>query len=475
MRKKILTIIAFIITILPGYVLADAAGSVTISCSPSAVKAGSEVKCTIQGTSQVEITSLTLGITTSENLEIVSFATAKPWIGNDIDNKKIDIYSEETQENTFTIGTLTLKAKENLSDKNEKITLSSNTFYSDDNEYEVEDVSANIRIASNNNNLSSIKVNGDGAFFDKNKTSFDISVDADKATIVVSKEDSNAKVTGDGEKSLKYGKNTFKIEVTAEDGSKKTYTLNITRPDKRSKDNYMNGFIVINHDIGFDKNKEDYQLTVDNKVSKLCFADGTNNKEIETIKAEEVKKLTNCLMIDESKVEFSPNSKAVIFFNDINVADYYNEYNEKITTRIENNEAEEKCNDDNSECSYYLDDELVMLTKIGENHSFVKSITYKEGIPFNIVYADGTNSLHIIILNDIKVGTNTLKYTVTAENGDERVYTFTINRKDKDGKLTDKDEMPPPTGNEIYIIVGVLLIISLLVGIYFYRKKQIKN
>lgn len=473
MRKKILTIIAFIITILPGYVLADATGSVTISCSPSAVKAGSEVKCTIQGTSQVEITSLTLGITTSENLEIVSFATAKPWIGNDIDNKKIDIYSEEIQKNTFTIGTLTLKAKENLSDKNEKVTLSSNTFYYDKNEYEVEDVSANIRIASNNNNLSSIKVNGDGAFFDKNKTSFDISVDADKATIVVAKEDSNAKVTGDGEKSLKYGKNTFKIEVTAEDGSKKKYTLNITRPDKRSKDNYMNGFIVINHDIGFDKNKKDYQLTVDNKVSKLCYihVEG-DNKKLETIKNQKVKELTNCLMIDtSSKTTIPDEAKFIALLNGIDINKAYEEYFYKINPSTN---QEKKCNDDNSECSYYLNDELVK--KFKKTSEIEEYIMYKNNeIFWDKSKIDQDNYVSVYMMGDLKVGTNTLKYTVTAENGDERVYTFTINRKDKNGKLTDKDEMPPPTGNEIYIIVGVLLIISLLVGIYFYRKKQIKN
>ena len=42
---------------------------------------------------------------------------------------------------------------------------------------------------------------------------------------------SKAKVTGTGKVSLQEGKNTVNVEVTAEDGTKKTYTLEITRKE----------------------------------------------------------------------------------------------------------------------------------------------------------------------------------------------------------------------------------------------------
>ena len=64
-----------------------------------------------------------------------------------------------------------------------------------------------------------------------------------------------------------------------------------------------------------------------------------------------------------------------------------------------------------------------------------------------------------------------MKVKVIAENGDERVYTFNIIRKDADGKVADNDIMPPQTGNTIYVIAVIMLVLSFGVGIYFYTKK----
>lgn len=78
---------------------------------------------------------------------------------------------------------------------------------------------------------------------------------------------------------------------------------------------------------------------------------------------------------------------------------------------------------------------------------------------------------------DLKVGENTFNVVVVAENGDERTYTFTINRKDKDNKLlTDKElDNLPSTGSTLIIIVSVILVISLGVTIYFLYKRNKGN
>ena len=134
--------------------------------------------------------------------------------------------------------------------------------------------------------------------------------------------------------------------------------------------------------------------------------------------------------------------------------------------------AEEKCNDNKTECSYYLNNELVRVVK--DNDEYYENIVYKNNKMFYMEYRVYTEDDYMYIFNlaDIKVGSNTLEYKVIAENGDERVYTFKINKKDKDGKVVENDVMPPPTGNIIYIIVAVLLVLSLCSGIYFYRKKN---
>ena len=460
MRKKIFSIIIFIIMILPFYVNADT-GNITISCNPSAIKAGNTTECTINGKTDNEITSIDTTINLSDNLEIVSFTPQSSWQGNDLSDKKISVYREETVKSDFTIGLLTLKAKDNVTNKDEKITLSNTTFSHDKEEYEIVDASANIRIPSSNNNLSSIKVNGDGAFFSKNKTSFDIELKDSTANIVVTKEDSKAKVTGDGTKNLNYGKNTYNIVVTAEDGTKKTYTLNITRPDSRSKENYLLDFNFVNYDIGFDKNKTSYELTIDNKESNLCFMilDGKNRIG---------NKLSECLLFVEGDISDKAQGGDFIFNGD-SIYEVF-EILEEYLSSIES--AEEKCNDHETECSYYLNNELVRVVK--DNDEYYEDIVYKNNKMFYMEYRvyPEDDYMYIINLADIKVGSNILEYKVIAENGDERVYTFKINRKDKDGKVVENDVMPPPTGNIIYIIIAVLLVLSLCSGIYFYRKKN---
>lgn len=464
MRKKIFSIITFIIMILPFYVNADT-GNITISCNPSAIKAGNTTKCTINGKTDNEITSIDTTINLSDNLEIVSFTPQSSWQGNDLSDKKISVYREEPVKSDFIIGLLTLKAKDNVTNKDEKITLSNTTFSHDEEEYEIVDASANIRIPSSNNNLSSIKVNGDGAFFSKNKTSFDIELKDSTANIVVTKEDSKAKVTGDGTKNLNYGKNTYNIVVTAEDGTKKTYTLNITRPDSRSKENYLLDFNFVNYDIGFDKNKTSYELTIDNKESNLCFMilDGKNRISNE---------LSECLLFVEGDISDKAKGGDVIFNGADNLIDMNDiiDMIEEYLSSIES--AEEKCNDNKTECSYYLNNELVRVLK--DNDEYYEDIVYKNNKMLYIEYHGSAEDDHIVVFNlaDIKVGSNILDITIAAENGDERTYTFKINRKDKDGKVVENDVMPPPTGNIIYIIVAVLLVLSLCSGIYFYRKKN---
>ena len=84
---------------------------------------------------------------------------------------------------------------------------------------------------SSNNLLKILKV-GDYKLspeFNKDKTSYDVTVpkETEKIKIEASAEHSKAKVTGTGEKTVSEGMNKFEVVVTAENGYKKTYTLNI--------------------------------------------------------------------------------------------------------------------------------------------------------------------------------------------------------------------------------------------------------
>jgi hypothetical protein len=82
---------------------------------------------------------------------------------------------------------------------------------------------------SKDNNLKSLSVDGYTITpeFNKDVTEYSVTVPSDvtSVNIVASKNDSTATVTGDGEKEVIEGQNTFEIKVTAQNGSTKTYTI----------------------------------------------------------------------------------------------------------------------------------------------------------------------------------------------------------------------------------------------------------
>jgi len=82
---------------------------------------------------------------------------------------------------------------------------------------------------SSDNTLKSLSVEGQNISFDKNNTTYNLSVGNDIKKIKINAEASNSKatVTGTGEKDVKEGDNKFDIVVTAENGDKKTYTINV--------------------------------------------------------------------------------------------------------------------------------------------------------------------------------------------------------------------------------------------------------
>lgn len=98
---------------------------------------------------------------------------------------------------------------------------------------DMKEIEFTIHNKSANNDLSSLKVEGyelDNDF-SKNRIQYEIYVpyNVEKVNIVASANDSNAKVSGTGETQLTVGDNKVNIVVTAENGAKKTYTINIIR------------------------------------------------------------------------------------------------------------------------------------------------------------------------------------------------------------------------------------------------------
>lgn len=91
-------------------------------------------------------------------------------------------------------------------------------------------------VLSANNNLKSLSISGIAFTFDKNVTTYNISVDNSVKSVQVNYEVEDSKATASliGNSALNVGSNKIEVLVVAENGSTKTYAITITRKDVRS-------------------------------------------------------------------------------------------------------------------------------------------------------------------------------------------------------------------------------------------------
>lgn len=131
---------------------------------------------------------------------------------------------------------------------------------------------------SRNAYLSKLQINQEGLTpnFNKNKTSYAVTVGENvndlKVTAVA--EDSKSKVAISGNTGLKNGDNKVYITVTAQDGTKKVYTITVTKTGDANKSNsYLQNLIVENATLSPEFSKEVFEYD--------C---GTVGKSVETLK-----------------------------------------------------------------------------------------------------------------------------------------------------------------------------------------------
>ena len=95
--------------------------------------------------------------------------------------------------------------------------------------------STTINSKSNNANLSNLGIRPhDFSGFKANISSYNVTVpeETESVEVYAKAQDSKASISGTGNLSLREGLNVVSITVTAEDGTTKTYTLNIIRRNK---------------------------------------------------------------------------------------------------------------------------------------------------------------------------------------------------------------------------------------------------
>lgn len=120
---------------------------------------------------------------------------------------------------------------------------------------------------SSNNNLKSIKLNSGNIEFLPYVTEYEVNVEysVDSINITYELEDTKASAKLEGSEKLNVGENIYKIKVTAENGSEKTYIIKVTRKEEGetlSNNNYLSSLKVEGYNINFDKEKLEYTVKI---------------------------------------------------------------------------------------------------------------------------------------------------------------------------------------------------------------------
>lgn len=220
-------------------------------------------------------------VTTGNNLKLTNVTYNSNLIGTFKDNALVAAGTDLT--NGEVLLTLEFTA---IAEGKDSITLSG-SIAKNENIQEFESLATEINVIrkiSSNNNLSSLNANV-GTFdiaFDKDVTVYTLTVPFDTESVILSGslEDVNSTVDGLIEYKLTGDKTTANITVVAEDGTIKVYTVYIVKEAKPenvatpvtyyySSNNYLKSLEIDGYEITFDKETNEYKITVKSDVTSL--------------------------------------------------------------------------------------------------------------------------------------------------------------------------------------------------------------
>ena len=486
---------------------ANAAGfSVNINC-PSTSSAGAQISCNMSATpSGVTLNGVNGTFNLGSGLTFKGF-TASSGFSDYSGGSSSGFVLGKTSgfSSTTTLGTLNVAIPSNATSNQTYTVGLTNVAASDTeyNDYNANSVSATIRIKSNENRLSSLSISGGSINFNPDTTSYSTTINSQTATISAIKKDSSSSMTGNlGTVSLNYGTNTFKISVTSETGVTRTYTINITRPDTRSKNNYLSSLVVSNTNISFNRDTLVYNLSTtsdnvqisatkdDNKTSvtgtgRFNLNYGTNTYRV-NVTAENGSTRTYTININREDTRSSNNnlksltlSKGNLNFNKSTTT--YNVDVDKDTTSVKieasledvkasfengfgprtinlnpgNNTIYIKVRNEIGNVKTYTininredgksSDSTLKEIKLSEGKIDFKTdvLEYKVNVEYDVntfkidaLPTDGKSKVNITGDEKLKVGENTFTITVEAENGKITTYIVKVTRKEEGYKLS---------------------------------------
>lgn len=264
---------------------------------------------------------------------------------------------------------------------------------------------------SNNNYLKSITLSKGNIKFNKTTTTYNINVDADvdKIHVVATLDDSKSKII-DGELTrdinLKLGNNTIYFKIENEKSELRTYTLNINRDDGRSSDATLKELTLSTGEVDFKPDKYEYKISVEYNVETIKINAKANSDK---------SKVT----IDEKEtLEVGENTFNIVVEAENGAKNTY------IVTVIRKKDGDELSSDNYIKYLVIKNYDFVFDKK-----TYKYKILTKEDILDITVILDDENASYEIIGNEGLSNGSEIIIKVTAENGDTREYTLTIEKQ----------------------------------------------
>ncbi len=288
---------------------------------------------------------------------------------------------------------------------------------------DVKDYTVNIVRAedtrSTNNNLTALSISGHTITptFNASTTAYSATVpnDVTSVTVNATKSDNKATMTITGASSLNVGNNTITVRVTAENGSVKTYTINVTREaDNRSHDTTLSDLEVTGHSLTpvFNSSTREYSMVVPYEVVDAPIK-ATANHNLSTINITGDKGLQVGLNIIKVEVTAENGDKDSYIINVTREAEVVVDLSGDATLK-------------GIEIPGYN------LNPNFENDISVYAVNVSNDVTslnVNVLVNHPKATVEITGNTDFVVGVNPIKIKVTAEDGTVKNYIINANRE----------------------------------------------
>lgn len=455
MKKKYLLIISIILLIVGftnlfstlriGINLSKLKGDVTgasndpyifVSCSKETLDVNETSNCSLKINSlSKDIGSFNGKLSVNDKLELSNVTVNSAWnnlasvdneynlivkSGDSLNGEAIDVI--DFQVKALGLGSGKINFTDNETDPLSIVVVGEGDIFLSDYSKEIV-ISSGDQELSNDATLREIKV--DGTSISLTNLNHTVSANTTSVNIVPITNDTNATFTiqyngtyeienGSINVTLKSGTSTIKIIVTAEDNSKRTYTLNITK-EQSQEYAYLNSLTVSAGTLSpeFSPTVNDYSVTVGNSISSITInATSDNNNAVITGDG------NKALVVGENNVQIKVS---------LNNKDTY--YDIVITRRSSSSEM----SSDTSIKEIKVNDTVVNLNKMSLTLDY-------EGNDYATIKVTANNDNATVSgkigRQSLTIGVNKLNITVTAEDGTVKAYVLEITRKAKSGNIS---------------------------------------